>query len=141
MRRFGYVRDPAFIGGCAAYALNRWCFKPHFASPFLHSYFNDLWLIPCALPPILWLHRKLGLRRHDDFPTWTEIGFHLAFWSVLFEYLGPRWIPGTTADVLDIAAYAAGSIAAGIWWRRTRHHGASGSAGQPNPPPPPLPSA
>jgi hypothetical protein len=117
MRRFLYWRDPLFLIGCTAYALNRWLLKPHLASRFLHGYFNDLWLIPCALPPLLWLHRRLGLRANDDFPRLSEIALHFAFWSFLFEYLGPKFMPHTVGDPLDVLAYAAGAIVAAIWWR------------------------
>jgi len=117
MRRFLYCRDPLFLIGCAAYALNRWLLKPHLSSPFLHNHFNDLWLIPCALPPILWLHRRLRLRADDGYPRVTEIALHFVFWSVLFEYIGPKFMPHTVGDPLDVVAYAVGAVVAGIWWR------------------------
>ena len=91
MHRFRYLRDPLFLAGCAAYALNRWLLKPHLPSGFLHSHFNDLLLIP-ALPPILWLHRQLGLRSRDHTPTSSEIALHLIFWSALFEWIGPKFV-------------------------------------------------
>jgi len=115
--RFRYFRDPLCILGCAAYALNRWGVKPLSADGFLHSYFNDLWLIPCALPLLLWLQRRVGLRRHDGMPTGSEILGALAVWSVLFEALGPRWMP-VTGDPLDVVAYGVGGLAAWLWWRR-----------------------
>lgn len=120
MRRFRYLRDPLFLIGCAAYAINRWLVKPHVHHGFLHSHFDDLWLIPCALPPVLWLHRRLNLRRHDDAPRLPEIAFHLVFWSALFEWFGPRFVPHTTSDPYDVLAYIAGAVAAGIWWQRER---------------------
>jgi len=125
MRRFGYWRDPAFIVGCCAYTVNRWLIKPHFHSTFFHGHFNDLWLIPCALPPVLWLQRRIGLRKHDLPPTLAEIAFHLVVWSVLFEYLGPKIMPWTTGDPLDVIAYAIGAIVAACWWHRPRMLAAS----------------
>lgn len=116
MRRFFYCRDPLFLIGCVAYALNRWVLKPHTTSRFLHGYFNDLWLLPCALPPILWLHRRLGLRGDDAFPRISEIALHLVFWSVLFEYIGPKIMPHAVGDPLDVLAYAVGAVVAGLWW-------------------------
>jgi hypothetical protein len=118
MRRFLYCRDPLFLIGCVAYAFNRWVLKPHTTSHFLHGYFNDLWLIPCALPPILWLHRRLGLRGDDGFPRVSEIALHLVFWSVLFEYIGPKIMPHTVGDPFDVLAYAVGAVVAGLWWHR-----------------------
>ena len=120
MRPFAYLRDPLFLVGCAAYGINRWLIKPHVHTGFMHSHFNDCWLIPCALPPILWLHRRLGLRRHDGPPQLGEIALHLVFWSLLFEWIGPKLVPHSTGDPLDVLAYAAGAAVAALWWHRPR---------------------
>ena len=120
MRRFRYLRDPVFLLGCAAYVINRWLIKPHFRSGIFHSQFNDFWLIPCALPPVLWLHRQLGLRSHDDAPRLAEIASHLIFWSLLFEWIGPKFVSHTTGDFADVIAYTVGAIFSGIWWQRER---------------------
>ncbi|HVV00038.1 MAG TPA: hypothetical protein VHH88_01665, partial [Verrucomicrobiae bacterium] len=90
MKRFGYLRDTLFLACCGLYALNRFVVKPHVRIPFFHSWFNDVLLIPCALPPLLWLHRVLGLRGHDRFPGGLEILAHLAGWTILFEWIGPH---------------------------------------------------
>lgn len=120
MKRFLYCRDPLFLIGCIAYAVNRWLLKPRTTNAFLHGYFNDLWLIPCAVPPILWLHRRLRLRADDRYPRVSEIVLHLVFWSVLFEYIGPKFMPHTVGDPLDVLAYAAGALVASVWWHRDR---------------------
>jgi len=120
MPRFRYLRDPLFLVGCIAYFVNRRLVKPHLHSGFFHSHFNDVWLIPCALPPILWLHRRLGLRPHDRVPNNSEITTHLVFWSVLFEWIGPKFAPHTTGDPRDVLAYVVGAAVAGLWWQRNR---------------------
>jgi hypothetical protein len=120
MRRFRYGGDALFVLGCVAYALNRWLIKPHTHAAFFHSWFNDFWLIPCALPPVLWLHRRLGLRAHDHVPQISEIALHLVFWSLLFEGIGPLFMRHTTGDPLDVLAYAAGALVSGLWWQRHR---------------------
>jgi hypothetical protein len=120
MQRFNYMRDPLFLVGCVAYVVNRWLIKPHFHAGFLHSQFNDLWLVPCALPPILWLHRRLGLRSHDDAPRFSEIFCHLVFWSLLFEWIGPKIVPHAVGELADIFAYAGGAILTALWWNRER---------------------
>lgn len=115
VKPFRYWRDPLCLSGCALYVLNRWMVKPHVHSPFLRGHFNDLLLIPCALPFLLWFQRRLGLRKHDGPPTAGEIAFHLAVWSVLFEVIGPHWLR-VTGDALDVLAYVLGGVLAGIWW-------------------------
>jgi len=121
MSRFRYLRDRAFLVAVAAYSLNRWLLKCVFASAFLHGYFNDLLLIPAALPVVLWAQRFVGLRQHDRAPSWAEMGFHLAVWSVVCEVIGPCWLHHGTADLWDVAAYAAGGIVACLWWNRPAH--------------------
>ena len=116
MRRFRYWADPLFLLCCGAYALNRWLLKPHLESAFLHGYFNDLLLIPCALPLVLWLQRRFGWRRHDQPPQWREVFFHLIVWSLLFELIGPHLMRHATGDSMDVAAYALGGIVALGWW-------------------------
>jgi hypothetical protein len=92
--------------------------KPHFHSPFIRGHFNDLLLIPCAIPPLLLIQRLLRLRSHDEMPDAGEIIFCLSLWTILFEWIGPRFVPGTTADPWDALAYAVGAIIAFFWWHR-----------------------
>lgn len=122
MKAFGYLSDPLFIVTCFLYALNRWALKPHIHSAFLHDHFNDVLLIPCALPPLLWLQRRLGLRHHDQAPEVSEIALYLVVWSILFEGIGPRIMPRAVGDPWDVVSYFAGGILAGLWWHR-RHVG------------------
>jgi hypothetical protein len=116
--RFRYCGDPLFLIGCAAYVINRWLIKPRVDPGFMMFHFNDLWVIACALPPVLWLHRRMGLRLHDEPPTMGEIAGHLVFWSVLLEWIGPRFASFAQGDIKDVAAYAVSAMIAGLWWRR-----------------------
>lgn len=118
MKRFRYLGDGLFLLACALYAINRWGLKPRVSSPFLRDHFNDLLLIPCALPPLLWLQRRLGLRTTDAMPALGEIALYFAVWSVLFEVVGPHLLRRATGDPWDVVAYAAGGIVAGLWWQR-----------------------
>jgi hypothetical protein len=122
VKRFGYLLDPLFLAGCILYAMNRWVIKPHVHASFFHFWFNDMLLIPCALPPLLRLHRWFGLRAHDEAPTGWEIAGHLVGWSVLFELIGPH-IMRTTGDPWDVVAYTAGALGAFCWWRWAENQG------------------
>lgn len=117
MRTYRWFADPVFIGACLLYAANRWLVLPRVGGSFLHGQFNDLLLIPAALPGVLWLQRLLGLRHEDRPPLWSEIGTHLVVWSILFEVIGPTMLQ-VHGDILDVLAYAAGGLASGLWWNR-----------------------
>jgi hypothetical protein len=118
MPRFRYYRDPLFLVGSTAYAINRWLVKPHAHTGFFHDHFNDCWLIPCALPLVLWLHQQFGLRRNDDPPLMSEIVPHLIFWSLLFKGLGPVICSHATPDLWDVPCYWGGGMMAWFWWHR-----------------------
>jgi len=125
MRTFGYLRDPVFLSASLLYALNRWLFKPHFRALFLHNWFNDLLLIPCALPVLLWIYRRLKLRPSNAFPTLLEVCSILVFWSLLFEWIGPHLVNYTVGDWRDVIMYWTGGLLAWVCWfwysRRPRH--------------------
>lgn len=117
MKRFAYWRDPLALAAVGTYALNRWVFIRLGAAGFWRNHFNDVLVIPAALPVLLWMHRRLGLRNHDDAPSALEVGAHLAVWAFVCEYAGPRWTARGTADPRDVLAYASGAAAAWLWWR------------------------
>jgi hypothetical protein len=117
VKRFGYARDPVCLAACACYAANRWLLPLALRGVFLRSYFNDVLLIPAALPLVLWLQRRLGLRNADVRPTWPEIALHVAVWSVAAELVAPHLFAHSTGDPWDVAAYAGGAIISGLIWR------------------------
>jgi len=97
--------------------INRWFLKPRFHQiGLLQNYWNDFFLIPCALPPLLYMHRWMGWRRSGKWPTLTEILGHCALWSMLFEVFGPCLVSHTVADPWDVVAYFSGASVAAIYW-------------------------
>lgn len=118
VKGFRYALDPICLAACALYALNRWLVRPACSWPFLHHYFDDLLLIPAALPIVLGVQRWWGLRTHDRPPTATEIGGHLLVWSLIAELLGPSFFSWVVSDPVDVGAYAFGALLAGTWWNR-----------------------
>jgi hypothetical protein len=117
---FGYWRDRLFQGCCGLYALNRWGLQPRVHNAFLHRYFDDLLLIPCALPLLLYLQRRLKLRNHDGPPTAGEIASNVLLWFILFEVLGPHINLLRTGDPWKALVDAAGGALAWLWWHRER---------------------
>ena len=128
MKRFGYLHDRLFGLCLAAYAVNRLMVLPHLAGfihsrlpwawPFLHSHLDDCLLIPAALPVVLWVQRHIGLRQNDGPPSWPEMFFHLTVWSVMCKLVGPFYCHIGVADPWDVLCFAAGGVAACLWWHR-----------------------
>lgn len=135
MNRFGYLQDRLFLTSFAAYSLNRLILKSYlgrlrhtsfdFVWSFSHSHFDDLLLIPVALPVMLWIQRLAGLRKNDFWPGWSEMFLHLVIWSVMCKFVGPFWLHLGTPDPWDLLAYAAGGVAACLWWNCSREKTAS----------------
>ena len=118
MKPYGYARDPVCWIACLLYALNRWAVPAAWKGPFLHGHCNDVLFIPAALPLMLWVERRLGLRREDTPPRWGEVLYHLAVWSLAAEVVGPRVFPHATGDIWDVVDYAAGAAVALVIWSR-----------------------
>ncbi|MCC7126473.1 MAG: class I SAM-dependent methyltransferase [Acidobacteria bacterium] len=110
--RYRFLADPLVWVACLAYALGRAGWVPS----AWHGHFTDVWLLPAALPPVLWLHERLGWRRPGP-PRTREVLAHLAGWSLLFEVIGPRFVSGVVGDPWDVAAYALGALVGLAWWR------------------------
>lgn len=122
---YRFYRDRLFWAASGAYLANgaAKAFSGEMPHWFLKNYFNDLLLIPCALPPLLSLHLILGLRHTDGTPTASEVAFHLLIWCLFFEFLGPSVMRQGVSDPIDCVCYAAGGIAALLYWQG-RHFGA-----------------
>jgi len=116
VKKYGYAWDPVCLVACALYATNRWLLPLSLKGPFLRNHFDDLLLIPAALPLILWLQRRLRLRAADAPPDWREVLLHLVVWSVAAEVVGPRLFARATGDIWDVAAYSAGAVVATLLW-------------------------
>ncbi len=110
--RYRFFTDPLVWAACLAYASGRAGWLP----PAWHGHFTDVWLVPAALPPVLWLHDRFGWR-HPGPPRAREVLAHLAGWSVLFEVVGPRFVHGAVGDPWDVVAYALGAFVGLAWWR------------------------
>lgn len=118
--RFLYLRDPLFLPCFAAYWLNRFGLKKLSDGGFFHEHFNDLLCIPFWVPIMLTAQRAVGLRATDEKPAASEVIIPLLLWSWVFEILLPQtqWLgEWCWADHVDIVYYAAGALAAALFWR------------------------
>ena len=57
---------------------------------WVSAYWNDFWMMPCALPLVLWVYRFVGLRSFEGPATAGEIlshgalGLHVRVWPPNF---------------------------------------------------------
>jgi hypothetical protein len=116
LKRFRYSADPLCLMAATCYAANRWLVPAALKGVFLRGYFADLLLIPAALPVMLWLQRRFGLRSHDAPPTLREVWVHVLVWSVAAEGVAPFLFGRATGDWWDVAAYASGAVVALSFW-------------------------
>ena len=114
---FRFLKDWLFLLCTATYVLNRYWLKEAFHAAFLRNWFSDLLLVPCAVPVVLWIFRKVRLRAGTMPPSLKEIAWMLTVWSILFEWAGPRIVARATGDWRDVVMYWAGGVMAWcIWW-------------------------
>ena len=118
---YRYLRDPLFLFCLVLYFTNRWALKPLLPNAFSQDYLNDLICIPFWVPIMVFIMRKLGLRKDDVPPRGDEILIPLILWSVIFEL----WLPTVGpfrelafSDHVDILFYAIGGLLASLFWKR-----------------------
>ena len=100
--------DPFWHVSLACYALHRCWQGFHTGSGWFDHYWNDLWMLPCALPLVLFLYQILGLRLCGAVPSGSEIFWHGMLLSLMAEVAGPLLFEHAVGDPWDILAYAMG---------------------------------
>ncbi|BCM93784.1 hypothetical protein IAD21_05675 [Abditibacteriota bacterium] len=124
---YEFWRDPVCLASWALYLLNRFVWVPRFGHelPFLSEHLDDLLLVPAALPPFVWARQCLGLRHVSGTPTVREVGVVTFIASVVFEWLGPKYLGHSVGDWNDVAVYWLGALFGGGWWTLVRFKGRS----------------
>jgi hypothetical protein len=118
--KFGYWRDPLFLGSLGLYAVNRGLIKPHLHhySPLFHGHLDDTLTAPVALPLFLFAYRLLRLRPDDAPPRWWEVALHLGVWEAFFKWFGPLRLHRGAFDPVDMVCIALGGGLAWLFWQR-----------------------
>lgn len=114
---YKFLKDKLFIISVILYLINSLTIRMGINNNyFMRNYFNDLLLIPVALPIVLYLI-KLFKFRNDNYPSFSEIFICLIVWSIMFEFVGPKIMNKGTADIYDVLAYSVGAIISYAIWR------------------------
>jgi hypothetical protein len=118
--RFRYLADPLFVFCVVLYFANRFLIKRFVGGGFFHDHLNDLICIPFWVPIMVFLLRKVGLRKDDGPPRADEVLIPLVMWSAIFELYLPhvRYFERlATGDYTDILCYVTGAFAASLVWQ------------------------
>jgi hypothetical protein len=103
---------------------------PHASMPsWVSAYWNDFWMMPCALPLVLWVYRFVGLRSSEGPATAGEILSHGVLWAFMAEGLAPELFPHSVRDPWDVLAYFLGGLLLffhGLKGRHSTHHALAG---------------
>ncbi len=118
MLNYCFWKDKLFLISSLIYFFNTYYLKHLIKVDFFQNYLNDILLIPCALPPLIYLYVKLKLRNQKSFPTTLEVFSFFIFSSFVFECLGPKYLNKGVADYFDILAYAIGGIISNYFWNK-----------------------
>jgi len=115
---YRFYKDTLFISAVIIYSVNRFLYRYcSFSFSFTRNYLSDVLLIPCTLPPILFLIGKAGYRSKDKPANFIEIFICLFIWSISFEVIAPLLTYGIS-DYRDIICYWIGGIISGFIWQR-----------------------
>lgn len=75
---------------------------------FFQNYWNDLIIIPLILKVVLWILRKIRGNNFSLHPFYILFG--CLYFSILFEYILPKFHARYTADFLDVFMYFLGGF-------------------------------
>lgn len=114
---FTYLTDPIFILCLFLYLINKFLIiQFHNLNIFFLCYYNDILLIPCCLPPLLFVMYKIELRRNHFPPTVIEVIVPLVIWTLSFEIIAPFYFKKGTSDIGDAIAYWLGGFFCWFVW-------------------------
>jgi len=115
--KFSYLADPIFISCLFLYAINKFLIiRFDYLNILFLCYFNDILLVPCCLPPLLFVMHKIKLRRNHLPPTIIEVIIPLVIWTISFEIIAPLCFRKGTSDIGDIFAYWLGGFFCWFVW-------------------------
>jgi hypothetical protein len=102
--------DPLFIICCLLWIVIHACRLLHYPIPVLNDYLTDFIAVPVMSHLALTFTRSYIVRnRYYTYPL-SYLLFIALYVSVVFEWIMPGISSKFTGDVLDVAAYFAGSI-------------------------------
>ena len=80
---------------------------------FLNNYLNDLLCLPLVLGAAIFFQRNIVLRQPAYALSKWQIGVIVIYFSVMFEWVFPQFMPRYTADFFDVICYGLGG---GLFW-------------------------
>jgi hypothetical protein len=118
-KAYKYYRDPVFVISIISYSINKLLLISHrsFESSFMKNYFNDIFVVPCLLPILIYCIARMKLRNKYSGPLLIEIFLFVSVISLTCEILGPFFLNKGVYDPNDIIAYLLGGMISWFIWR------------------------
>lgn len=111
------IRSLVYLFFCLLFLGNQFIEAQQWSTPFLRGYLDDILVIPIVLPFVLGLMRFVFEREVNYFSPFL-IAVTVLLFAIVFEFVLPNFSSTYTADILDVACYAAGGL---IFWQYQKH--------------------
>jgi hypothetical protein len=118
-KEYKYYGDPVFVVSIICYSINKLLLISHrsFESSFMNNYFNDIFVVPCLLPILIYCIARMKLRNKYSGPLIIEIFLFVSVISLMCEIFGPYFLGKGVYDPIDIFAYLLGGMISWFIWR------------------------
>lgn len=98
-----------FIAGCLVWLVVNILRRAGHPIPYLNGYLTDAFAIPVIANLGLWFQRMIYKSNYYVLSVWHVV-FIVAYVSLVFEWLLPRWSERYTGDWIDVILYIAGGL-------------------------------
>src|SRR5690606_12085118 len=110
-RIMSVLKNPLFILSCVLFWINQYLEKvQQIFIPFVHSYLDDLMVMPVVLGLTLQIFRWIHPLKEKFSFTKIQIMVAVVYFSILFEGILPLWSNLYTRDLWDVVFYSIGAI-------------------------------
>lgn len=102
--------NPWFLTGCIVWLVVITLRRAGHPLPYLNGYLTDGFAIPVIANLGLWFQRVVVYRTNYYVLSVWHVAFIVAYVSLVFEWLLPRWSSRYTGDSIDVILYIAGGF-------------------------------
>ena len=104
-------KNPFFYIPCIVFWTNQYFEKVmQVFVRLVHAYLDDLMAVPVVLGITLQVFKWIHPQKNTFVFTKFQVALGLVYFSVLFEFVLPKWSNTYTSDIWDLVCYAIGAL-------------------------------